>query len=74
VVETCESCGGEFERASGRRKKLCPDCKRTKLIENMDSQRERAGEHYEQTVVAQLRYWTKEARRLGIFYDGDDVA
>ena len=68
-TSTCEDCGQEFERPSGRNLPRCYPCARKRLEANVDQMVQRQGPHYELVVVRQVEHWTSEADRLGISID-----
>ena len=65
-TSTCEDCGQEFTRPSGRNLRRCYPCKRKRLEVNVDQMVQREGPYYELVVVRQVEHWTSEAQRLGI--------
>ena len=74
VIATCSECGSGFTRKRTQRMTICPACSRQCQIDAGRQNRAKEGPIWERTVGAQLKYWTSEARRLGIFYDDDEPA
>lgn len=66
VEEVCEECSKTFLRWSGKVRHYCPECAAHRLVEANVQTALRTGPTYEKVVRGQLRYWKREAERLGI--------
>jgi len=64
--EYCQSCGTAFLRATGRKKKLCIDCRMAKVMACAAQAHGKEGKYWENMIRGQLRKWHREARALGI--------
>ena len=69
---TCRDCGEVFWQWKRQYKKRCADCAGELIGVVTVEQHGKSGEHYEKAVIGAFRYWSREARRLGLSLDVDD--
>lgn len=69
VMRSCTSCAKRFRARAGKPNVKCPKCAKGDAVASVAEQKRREGPIYEKTVTAQLRYWSAEAQRLGIFVE-----
>lgn len=62
----CPRCGARFYRRRGKPTGRCPDCAFEVFASVVKQHREKAGPIYEKVVRGQLRYWSAEAKRIGV--------
>ena len=64
--ERFQSCSTVFIRGTGRKKKLCMDCRMAKVMACAAQVHGKGGKYWENTIRGQLRKWHREARALGL--------
>lgn len=65
-LRQCAKCGETFWRRKGKHDRHCPGCAAAIAYQAEQGQSRKEGPMYEKAVLAQLAYWTREAKRLGI--------